>query len=243
MEEKLNVDKIKGTLEILIQEKIVDTTKESLYSKIALSYIDREEYYTAAGLYLEAGMINDAVNVLIQIGQPFIAGRIYKENGMKDQELELYEQNSECEDYTLRTRIFLLKKAAMMNGEKGDFASSLTNYRKALNLSYKDGDSLSDWLVVDTAKCLIELDSLDEAYQLYRDRAVFLEREGKTLRSAEFWILGGSEEKAKEVVDKKEKVVAFTPLIVPKQPAKYVIELRKGCSKHVKIGDKLDFVE
>jgi uncharacterized protein len=49
--------------------------------------------------------------------------------------------------------------------------------------------------------------------------------------------------KEKEVVDKKEKVVAFTPLIVPKQPAKYVIELRKGCSKHVKIGDKLDFVE
>ena len=33
----------------------------------------------------------------------------------------------------------------------------------------------------------------------------------------------------------------FTPLIVPSKPAKYVIEMKKGASKHTFIGDKLDF--
>ena len=45
----------------------------------------------------------------------------------------------------------------------------------------------------------------------------------------------------KEVVDIKENVKAFTPLIVPKKPAKYVVEFPKHTARHIKIGDKLEF--
>ena len=45
----------------------------------------------------------------------------------------------------------------------------------------------------------------------------------------------------KEVVDKIKGIMMFTPLIVPSKPAKYVIEMKKGASKHTFIGDKLDF--
>ena len=45
----------------------------------------------------------------------------------------------------------------------------------------------------------------------------------------------------KEVVDKKKGIKMFSPLIVPSKPAKYVVELRKGASRHTFIGDKLEF--
>ncbi|MCD4666910.1 DUF192 domain-containing protein [archaeon] len=45
----------------------------------------------------------------------------------------------------------------------------------------------------------------------------------------------------KKVVDVKSKVKSFTPFIAPVNPAKYVLELPKGMSKNIKIGDVLDF--
>ncbi len=47
----------------------------------------------------------------------------------------------------------------------------------------------------------------------------------------------------KEVVDLKESVLPFIPWIAPRRAAKYVIELKKGAAKHIRIGDRLDFVE
>lgn len=45
----------------------------------------------------------------------------------------------------------------------------------------------------------------------------------------------------REIVEKKENVRAFTPLIVPRKPAKYVIEFPKHTARHIRIGDKLEF--
>lgn len=45
----------------------------------------------------------------------------------------------------------------------------------------------------------------------------------------------------KEVVDIKRDVKPFTPIIIPRKPAKYVIELRKNTTKNIKIGDKIRF--
>jgi len=48
--------------------------------------------------------------------------------------------------------------------------------------------------------------------------------------------------KDKKVVDLKCNVKSFQPLIAPREPAKYVLELPVGASKNIKLGDKLDFV-
>lgn len=45
----------------------------------------------------------------------------------------------------------------------------------------------------------------------------------------------------KEVVDVKSKVKSFQPLITPRGPAKYVLELPVGTSKHIKLGDTIQF--
>ncbi len=46
-----------------------------------------------------------------------------------------------------------------------------------------------------------------------------------------------------KVVDKRENVRAFTPLIIPKKSAKYVLELPKDTAKYVSVGDVLEFRE
>jgi len=43
------------------------------------------------------------------------------------------------------------------------------------------------------------------------------------------------------VVDKREGVRSFTPLIVPCRAAKYVIELPKKTAQYVRIGDVVEF--
>ncbi|MBU1245925.1 MAG: DUF192 domain-containing protein [Nanoarchaeota archaeon] len=43
------------------------------------------------------------------------------------------------------------------------------------------------------------------------------------------------------VVDKKT-VKPFTLFAYPKRPAKYIVEMRKGFSKDIKIGDKIEFI-
>ncbi len=48
-------------------------------------------------------------------------------------------------------------------------------------------------------------------------------------------------DKEYRVVDKKKDVRSFTPLIIPKKPAKYVIEFPKDTAKYVSIGDVLEF--
>lgn len=45
----------------------------------------------------------------------------------------------------------------------------------------------------------------------------------------------------KEVVDIRRGVRPFTPIITPRKPAKYVIELPNGTTSHINLGDKLDF--
>ncbi|MBM3200290.1 DUF192 domain-containing protein [Candidatus Woesearchaeota archaeon] len=45
----------------------------------------------------------------------------------------------------------------------------------------------------------------------------------------------------KEVVDIKKSVKPFTPLLIPKKPAKYVIELKAGSTDNIIIGDRLRF--
>lgn len=47
----------------------------------------------------------------------------------------------------------------------------------------------------------------------------------------------------KEVVDIKRDVKSFSPWITPNKAAKYIIELPKNASKHIKIGDKIDIKE
>ncbi len=48
-------------------------------------------------------------------------------------------------------------------------------------------------------------------------------------------------DKDKIVVDIKRNVKPFTPLVIPRKPAKYVIELKKGVTKNIKLGDKIEF--
>jgi len=43
------------------------------------------------------------------------------------------------------------------------------------------------------------------------------------------------------VVDKKT-VNPFTLFAYPKRPAKYIVEMRKGFSKDIKINDKIEFI-
>jgi len=45
----------------------------------------------------------------------------------------------------------------------------------------------------------------------------------------------------KEVVDVKNNIKSFTPLIIPRNPARYIIELPKGSGRHFKIGNKVNF--
>lgn len=47
----------------------------------------------------------------------------------------------------------------------------------------------------------------------------------------------------KEVVEIKESASPFIPWIAPKKAAKYIIELKKGAARQIKLGDNLDFVE
>ncbi|MBT4334712.1 DUF192 domain-containing protein [archaeon] len=44
-----------------------------------------------------------------------------------------------------------------------------------------------------------------------------------------------------EIVDIKRKVLPFKPWIVPKSPAKFVVEMKSGAAKTLKIGDVLKF--
>lgn len=44
-----------------------------------------------------------------------------------------------------------------------------------------------------------------------------------------------------KVVDKRTNIKPFTPLIIPKKPAKYILELKATKSKNINIGDKLVF--
>ncbi len=45
----------------------------------------------------------------------------------------------------------------------------------------------------------------------------------------------------KIIVDKRENVKPFKLLIKSKKPAKYIIELKRGKAKNIKIGDKIEF--
>ena len=45
----------------------------------------------------------------------------------------------------------------------------------------------------------------------------------------------------KEVVDIRRSVKPFTPVITPRKPAKYVIELPRGSTDHINLGDVLSF--
>jgi len=47
--------------------------------------------------------------------------------------------------------------------------------------------------------------------------------------------------KEKEVIDLRRSVKPFTPMIIPRKPAKYVVELKKGVTNNIKIGDKIEF--
>ena len=51
-------------------------------------------------------------------------------------------------------------------------------------------------------------------------------------------------DKGFEIVDLREGLVPFTPLIIPRKAAKYVIEMRNGKIKEngLEIGDKLKFL-
>ena len=46
-----------------------------------------------------------------------------------------------------------------------------------------------------------------------------------------------------KVVDVKRNVKPFTPFVIPKSKSKYVLEVRKGVSSNISIGDKLDLKE
>ncbi len=47
----------------------------------------------------------------------------------------------------------------------------------------------------------------------------------------------------KKVVDIKYGVRAFTPSISPREPAKYIIEVKKNTAKNIQIGDEIEFRE
>lgn len=48
-------------------------------------------------------------------------------------------------------------------------------------------------------------------------------------------------DKEKKVVDIRRNVKPFTPMIAPKKPAKYIIEMKTGMTNNIKIGDKIRF--
>lgn len=48
-------------------------------------------------------------------------------------------------------------------------------------------------------------------------------------------------DKNKRVVDMRKNVKPFTPIVIPKRPAKYVIELKEGMTKNINLKDKLRF--
>jgi len=45
----------------------------------------------------------------------------------------------------------------------------------------------------------------------------------------------------KEVVDVKRNVKPFTPMVIPRKPARYVVELKKGVTNNIKVGDTIVF--
>ena len=45
----------------------------------------------------------------------------------------------------------------------------------------------------------------------------------------------------KQVVDKKERLLPFTPLARPKSPAKYVVELASGTANNIVVGTTIEF--
>ncbi|MDP2908332.1 MAG: DUF192 domain-containing protein [Nanoarchaeota archaeon] len=47
--------------------------------------------------------------------------------------------------------------------------------------------------------------------------------------------------KEKKVVDIRRNVKPFTPIAIPKKPAKYIIEMKTGMTNNIKIGDKIRF--
>jgi uncharacterized membrane protein (UPF0127 family) len=48
-------------------------------------------------------------------------------------------------------------------------------------------------------------------------------------------------DKNKKVVDIRRSVKPFTFLIIPKRPAKYIIELKEGTTNNINLGDELKF--
>lgn len=48
-------------------------------------------------------------------------------------------------------------------------------------------------------------------------------------------------DKDKKVVDIRKNVLPFTPIIIPKAAAQYVIELPKGMGRKIQIGDAITF--
>ncbi|AJF60180.1 MAG: hypothetical protein QT03_C0001G0685 [archaeon GW2011_AR10] len=47
--------------------------------------------------------------------------------------------------------------------------------------------------------------------------------------------------KNRRVVDVKESIAPFTPLYVPKKPAKFFVELPAGKAKGISVGDELEW--
>lgn len=47
----------------------------------------------------------------------------------------------------------------------------------------------------------------------------------------------------KTVVDVKRSVMPFVPWLSPCKPAKYVVEIKRGASKSICVGDRLEFRE
>lgn len=48
-------------------------------------------------------------------------------------------------------------------------------------------------------------------------------------------------DKNKRVVDMRRNVKPFTPIVTPKKPAKYIIELKTGTTNNINLGDELKF--
>lgn len=47
--------------------------------------------------------------------------------------------------------------------------------------------------------------------------------------------------KEKKVVDIRRNVKPFTLIVIPKRPAKYIIELKTGMTNNINLGDELKF--
>lgn len=46
----------------------------------------------------------------------------------------------------------------------------------------------------------------------------------------------------KRVVDVRQRVKPFTPLVIPRKAAQYVVELPAGTARHIKPGNQITFV-